>query len=70
MIQSNLTTTILTVNCREQVVLVKDSEAMNRVALTTFSFFDSGSQPSEECEPERFYHGFVLTLWLSWKIAM
>lgn len=35
---------------------------MNRVALSTFSFFDSGRQPSEESEPERFYHGFVLGL--------
>lgn len=34
---------------------------MNRVALATFSFFDSGVQPSES-EPERFYHGFVLGL--------
>lgn len=32
---------------------------MNRVALQTFSYFDTGRQPSEE-EPERFYHGFVL----------
>ncbi len=35
---------------------------MNRVALTTFSFFDSGSKVSAESEPERFYHGFVLGL--------
>lgn len=35
---------------------------MNRVALTTFSFFDSGNRPSEQMEPERFYHGFVLGL--------
>lgn len=35
---------------------------MNRVALTTFSFFDSGQKPSEHTEPERFYHGFVLGL--------
>lgn len=35
---------------------------MNRVAKTTFSYFDSGSRPSEESEPERFYHGFVLGL--------
>lgn len=35
---------------------------MNRVALATFSFFDSGKQPSEHSEPERFYHGFVLGL--------
>ncbi|MDY2627463.1 MAG: AAA family ATPase [Lachnospiraceae bacterium] len=35
---------------------------MNRVALTTFSFFDSGNKPSEQTEPERFYHGFVLGL--------
>ena len=35
---------------------------MNRVALDTFSFFDSGNRPSEANEPERFYHGFVLGL--------
>ena len=35
---------------------------MNRVALSTFSFFDSGNRPSEAKEPERFYHGFVLGL--------
>jgi len=35
---------------------------MNKVALATFSFFDSGKEPSEESEPERFYHGFVLGL--------
>ena len=35
---------------------------MNRVALSTFSFFDSGNKPSEAKEPERFYHGFVLGL--------
>lgn len=33
---------------------------MNRIALSTFSFFDSGRKPSAENEPERFYHGFVL----------
>lgn len=32
---------------------------MNRVALDTFSFFDTGNKPSESIEPERFYHGFV-----------
>ena len=35
---------------------------MNRVALQTFSFFDSGNHPSEDTQPERFYHGFVLGL--------
>lgn len=35
---------------------------MNRTALATFSFFDSGNKPSGESEPERFYHGFVLGL--------
>ena len=35
---------------------------MNKVALNTFSFFDSGNKPSEQTEPERFYHGFVLGL--------
>ncbi len=33
---------------------------MNKVALNTFSSFDSGNKPSEQAEPERFYHGFVL----------
>ena len=35
---------------------------MNKVALETFSSFDSGKNPSEEKNPERFYHGFVLGL--------
>lgn len=35
---------------------------MNRVAFTTFSYFDTGKHPSTETEPERFYHGFVLGL--------
>lgn len=29
--------------------------------METFSYFDTGSNPSRE-EPERFYHGFVLGL--------
>lgn len=35
---------------------------MNKVALATFSYFDTGAGPSEHSEPERFYHGFVLGL--------
>lgn len=35
---------------------------MNRTALETISYFDTGKKPSEETEPERFYHGFVLGL--------
>lgn len=38
------------------------NEYMNRVALTTFSFFDTGKNSSNQAEPERFYHGFVLGL--------
>ena len=34
---------------------------MNRIALNTFSYFDTGNRPSGS-EPERFYHGFVLGL--------
>ncbi len=34
---------------------------MNRVALQTFSYFDTGKRPWGH-EPERFYHGFVLGL--------
>lgn len=33
---------------------------MNKVALNTFSFFDSGKNPSQAAAPERFYHGFVI----------
>lgn len=35
---------------------------MNKVALATFSSFDTGNHPSDASEPERFYHGFVLGL--------
>ena len=35
---------------------------MNKVALATFSSFDTGNHLSEATEPERFYHGFVLGL--------
>ncbi|XCP86130.1 AAA family ATPase [Roseburia hominis] len=35
---------------------------MNRVALATISYFDTGKKPSEASEPEKFYHGFVLGL--------
>lgn len=38
---------------------------MNKVALETFSSFDSGNKPSEASEPERFYHGFVLGMVVS-----
>lgn len=49
-----------------RALLLGDKSAMNRymnqVALSTFSFFDSGTHPSGQSEPERFYHGFVLGL--------
>lgn len=49
-----------------KAMLQNDKKAMNyymnKVALQTFSFFDSGNKPSGESEPERFYHGFVLGL--------
>lgn len=35
---------------------------MNRICLSMFSTFDGGNRPSEETNPERFYHGFVLGL--------
>jgi len=48
-----------------KAMLLGDKKAMNkymrRVALNSFSYFDTGSRPSE-AEPERFYHGFVLGL--------
>ena len=49
-----------------KALLLGDRKAMNtymnRTALATFSYFDTGKRPSEEAEPERFYHGFVLGL--------
>ena len=48
-----------------KALLLGDVRAMNvyknRVAMATFSYFDTGKNPSGE-EPERFYHGFVLGL--------
>ena len=48
-----------------KAMLMGDRKAMNvymnRVALTIFSYFDTGNRPSGQ-EPERFYHGFVLGL--------
>lgn len=48
-----------------KALLLGDRKAMNaymnRVAFSIFSYFDTGSRPSQE-EPERFYHGFVLGL--------
>ncbi len=48
-----------------KAMLVGDKKAMNvymnRVALNSFSYFDTGSR-SSGAEPERFYHGFVLGL--------
>lgn len=41
---------------------VKDMNLyMNHITMETFSYFDTGNDPSRE-EPERFYHGFVLGL--------
>ena len=37
------------------------NEYMNLVAVSTFSYFDTGKHASRE-EPERFYHGFMLGL--------
>ncbi len=43
------------------------NEYMNRVAMETFSFFDTGRRISDQPEPERFYHGFVLGLMVDLK---
>lgn len=49
-----------------QALLKNDKKAMNaymnKTALASFSFFDTGKRPSEDTEPERFYHGVVLGL--------
>jgi hypothetical protein len=48
-----------------KALLINDTKAMNyyinQVALSTFSFFDTGKNVSS-LSPERFYHGFVLGL--------
>ncbi len=48
-----------------KALITGDIEAMNaymnKVALKTISYFDTGNVPSDE-EPERFFHGFVLGL--------
>ena len=45
-------------------MLKNDLEAMNaymnRVALSSISYFDTGNESAGENAPERFYHGFVL----------
>lgn len=38
------------------------NQYMNQITEATFSFFDTGTHPSAESEPERFFHGFVLGL--------
>ncbi len=49
-----------------KALLLDDKKAMNHymneIALTIFSYFDTGKRPSKRVEPERFYHGFVLGL--------
>ena len=53
-------------NAFVKALLADDVRAMNhyinRIALETFSFFDTGKGPSASAEPERFYHGVVLGL--------
>ena len=49
-----------------KALLVNDVDAMNefinKIALQSFSSFDTAKGASEEDAPERFYHGFVLGL--------
>lgn len=49
-----------------KALLQNDKKAMNyymnKVVMQTISYFDTGNKPSDEIEPERFYHGFVLGL--------
>ena len=49
------------VSCMLSGDVVNMNRFMNRVALNSFSYFDTGKTPSDEA-PERFYHGFVLGL--------
>lgn len=38
------------------------NEFMNKIALQSFSSFDTAKSASGDDDPERFYHGFVLGL--------
>ena len=53
-------------NAFVKALIQGDVDAMNyymqRVCMATFSYFDVGSGQGADCEPERFYHGFVLGL--------
>ena len=66
MIESWFKTYVPAYNDFIKALLEGDVEAMNyymnKVAFATFSNFDVGNKPSEQAEPERFYHGFVLGL--------
>ena len=65
MIRQWFTKDITSYNNFVKALLLNDKKAMNRymnrVAIHSFSYFDTGKNPSE-AEPERFYHGFVLGL--------
>ena len=49
-----------------KMLIEDDIEAMNyyinEISLQMFSFFDTGTHPSQRSHPEKFYHGFVLGL--------
>ena len=66
MFKSWFSTSVSNYNGFMKALLQDDKKAMNyymnKVAMATFSFFDTGKLPSENSEPERFYHGFVLGL--------
>ena len=65
MIKNWFTVSVSNYNEFVRALLQDDVEAMNvymnRVAMNTFSYFDTSVGHGQE-EPERFYHGFVLGL--------
>lgn len=58
--------TLSNYNAFVKALIQGDVDAMNyymqRVCMSTFSYFDVGSDLESGVEPERFYHGFVLGL--------
>lgn len=52
-----------------KALLRNEIESMNhymeRIVRTVISSFDAGTKPSEQSQPEKFYHGFVLGLMIS-----
>lgn len=53
---------VISIGNQDFVSIRKNNCFYESGSTSDFSSFDTGGKPSEELEPERFYHGFVLGL--------